>query len=82
MDPGTHGIVLRISDQQPEILQYLRGRDFSVGTRFQLEQRNPAAGSLSVSRSSTTGEHGDQVEIAAGAADAVWVSLDPHPASC
>jgi len=79
IDPGAHGRVIRISDHEPEILQYLEERQISVGTHLHLDERNPAVGSVSISRSSAPSEHADRVEIAIGAADAVWVSVDPHP---
>ncbi len=77
--PGAHGRVIRISDHKPEILQYLEDRQISVGTHLRLDERNPAVGSVSISRSTAPREDEDRVEIAIGAADAVWVSVDPHP---
>ena len=79
IDPGAHGRVIRISDHEPEILQYLEERQISVGTHVHVDRRSPAVGSVSISRPSVTGEHEDRVEIAIGAAAAVWVSVDPHP---
>jgi DtxR family Mn-dependent transcriptional regulator len=80
MDPGAHGRVIRISDHAPEILQYLEKREMSVGTPVHLDERNPAVGSVSITRLSSARDQTDRVEIAIGAADAVWVSVDPHPA--
>jgi DtxR family transcriptional regulator, Mn-dependent transcriptional regulator len=77
--PGVYAHVIRISDQEPEILQYLEQRQISVGTQLLLDERSLAAGSVVICRSSTPGEPADRVEIAIGAADAVWVSVDPHP---
>ena len=79
IDPGAHGRVIRISDHEPAILQYLEARQVNIGTHIHLDARNTAAGSVSVSRSGAAGEHADRVEIAIGAADAVWVSIDPQP---
>ena len=79
IDPGVHGCVIRISDHEPAILQYLEARQINIGTHLRLDERNPAVGSVSISRWSVTGEQGDRVEIAIGAADAVWVSVDPPP---
>lgn len=78
VDSGARGRVVRISDHEPAILRYLQARQITIGTRFRVEATNPAAGSVSVSRSSVDGEQTDRVEIAAGAAGAVWVCLDPH----
>ncbi|MGV8850208.1 MAG: metal-dependent transcriptional regulator [Propionibacteriaceae bacterium] len=79
MDPGEHARVIRISDHEPQILQYLEMREISVGTHFHLDERNTAVGSVSISRPGAAGGHTNQVEVATGAADAVWVSVDPHP---
>lgn len=79
IDTGADGRVIRISDHEPAILQYLEARQVNIGTHLHLDARNPAAGSVSVSRSAAAGEHADRVEIAIGAADAVWVTVDPHP---
>jgi DtxR family Mn-dependent transcriptional regulator len=80
MDPGAHGRVIRISDHAPEILQYLKKREMSVGTSVHVDERSPAVGSVSITRMSAARDQTDRVEIAVGAADAVWVSVDPHPA--
>ena len=78
MDAGADGRVIRISDHAPEILQYLEKREMSVGTSVHLDERNPAVGSVSITRLSAVRDQEDRVEIAIGAADAVWVSVDPH----
>jgi DtxR family Mn-dependent transcriptional regulator len=78
VDTGAHGRVIRISDHEPAILQYLESRQIDIGTHIHLEARNPAAGSVTVARSSVAGGHEDRIEIAAGAAEAVWVSIDSH----
>jgi DtxR family Mn-dependent transcriptional regulator len=80
MDPGAHGRVIRISDHEPEILQYLKKHAISVGTRIVLDERNAAVGSVSITRPTTASDQTDRVEIALGAAGAVRVSLEPHPA--
>ena len=79
IDPGVGGRVIRISDHEPEILQYLEERQISVGTRFHVEGRSQAVGRVSISRTGASSEIGEPLEIAIGAADAVWVSIDPHP---
>jgi len=80
LDRGVHGHVVRISDRVPAILTYLEARRIDVGTRVELDARNPAAGSVWVSRSGAPGEAAERVEIALGAAAAVWVSMDePTP---
>jgi DtxR family Mn-dependent transcriptional regulator len=77
IDAGAHGRVIRISDHEPAILQYLEARQITIGTHIHLEARNLAAGSVTVVRSSPAGGHEDRIEIAAGAAGAVWVDVDP-----
>jgi DtxR family transcriptional regulator, Mn-dependent transcriptional regulator len=80
IDPGDHGRVIRISDHEPAILQYLEARQIAIDTQVQLVAKNPAAGSVSVTRSTGAGAvlDADHVEIATGAAAAVWVSVEPR----
>lgn len=75
IDAGTDARVLRISDREPTILRYLEAREITIGTRLQVESKDVAVGSLSVIRSSP-GPGGVRVEIAAGAARAVWVRAE------
>jgi len=79
LEPGDRGLVVRISDHEPAILQYLEARQIAIDTHVHLDARNPAAGSVSVTRSacSEPGDGSGCVEIAAGAASAVWVSIEP-----
>jgi len=79
VDPGAQGQVIRISDREPAILQYLQARQITVGTRVLVEARNPAAGCVAVTRSGAADQPPDRIEIAAGAAAAVWISLDSEP---
>ncbi|CAL8980280.1 HTH-type transcriptional regulator MntR [Propionicimonas sp. T2.31MG-18] len=76
--PGEEGRVVRISDHEPEILRYLEERQIMLGTAVRLHARNPAAGSVSVTRRNMPGQPPEVVEIAIGAADAVWVSIAPR----
>ena len=76
MEIATDGMVARISDHEPAILRYLEERQIAIGSRIRLEERNPAAGSVSVMRLSPEGEPAGLVEIAVGAAGAVWVEFD------
>ncbi len=78
MEPAAAGQVARISDHEPAILRYLEERQIVFGSRVRLEERNPAAGSVSVMRLGPEGEPAGVVEIAVGAASAVWVEFDPH----
>lgn len=81
IDPGDEGRVIRISDHEPAILRYLEERHIAIGTVVRLHARNPAAGSVSIARPNTNGEPAGLVEIATGAADAVWVSTQPRLAT-
>lgn len=78
MEPAAAGQVARISDHEPAILRYLEERQIVFGSRVRLDARNTAAGSLSVMRLGPEGELIGLVEIAVGAASAVWVEFDPH----
>ncbi len=79
VEPGAGGEVVRISDREPAILRYLEARQITVGTHLRVDAKNLAAGSLSVSRSGGDLEAPESVEIAGGAADAVWVSAGTLP---
>ncbi|HEY3546692.1 MAG TPA: metal-dependent transcriptional regulator [Propionicimonas sp.] len=74
--PGHLGRVIRISDKEPAILQYLQTRRITIGTLVRVDAVNAAAGSLTVTRSTPPDEHADAVEVAAGAADATWVTVE------
>jgi DtxR family Mn-dependent transcriptional regulator len=76
LETGDEGPVLRISDHEPEILRYLDERHITIGTLIHLNATNPAAGSVLVARSDASGEPADLVEIASGAADAIWVAIE------
>jgi len=78
MEPSATGHVARISDQEPAILRYLEERQIVFGSRIRLEEKNAVAGSVSVMRLGPEGEPVGLVEVAVGAASAVWVEFDPH----
>jgi DtxR family transcriptional regulator, Mn-dependent transcriptional regulator len=65
---GSGGLVVRISDREPGILRYLAAREVGIGTELRVEAANAAAGALRITRGH------DSVEIATGAASAVWVA--------
>jgi DtxR family Mn-dependent transcriptional regulator len=75
--PGREGRVTRISDEEPAILRYLEARNVTIGTTVCVTASDPAAGSVSVTRSAGPGEPWDLVEIGSSAAEAVWVAIDP-----
>jgi DtxR family Mn-dependent transcriptional regulator len=76
MEPASAAQVARISDHEPAILRYLEERHIAIGSRIRLKERNPSAGSVTVMRLSPEGEPAGLVEIAIGAASAVWVEFD------
>jgi len=76
MEPTSAGQVARISDHEPAILRYLEERHIAIGSHIRLKERNPSAGSVTVMRLSPEGEPAGLVEIAIGAASAVWVEFD------
>lgn len=76
--PGDEGRVLRISDHEPAILRYLDARRITIGTPIRLDSTDPEAGSVSVTRGEPEGEPSSTIEIAAGAAEAIWVTAGPR----
>src|SRR5450830_192611 len=78
VEPDSSARVVRISDREPAILRYLEARAISIGTRLRVESRDLEAGSLSVMRARPADGCEEPVEVATGAARAVWVSVDPN----
>jgi DtxR family Mn-dependent transcriptional regulator len=76
LEPASAGQVARISDHEPAILRYLEERHIAIGSHIRLKERIPSAGSVTVMRLSPEGEPAGLVEIAIGAASAVWVEFD------
>lgn len=76
LDLGDEGRVIRISDHDPAILRYLEDRQIAIGTVLRVAGRSPSAGSLSVALPSGGRKLGDLLEIASGAAEAVWVDTE------
>ena len=48
LDVGAHGRFVRISDSKPEMLRYLRHRGIALGDRFELVDRQPFDGPLTI----------------------------------
>ncbi|HEY3338680.1 MAG TPA: metal-dependent transcriptional regulator [Propionicimonas sp.] len=76
--PGDGGRVVRISDQEPAILRYLEARQIRVGTQLRVVATDPEAGSVSIVRGDEGGKPAEAVEIALGAAGAMFVSVAPR----
>jgi DtxR family Mn-dependent transcriptional regulator len=49
LQPGEHGIFVRVSDSDPEMLRYLAERGISPGERLTVRERQPFGGPLFVS---------------------------------
>jgi DtxR family Mn-dependent transcriptional regulator len=60
LDAGASGVLLRVSDAEPEMLRYLAERGIAPGDRFEVIERQPFDGPLFV-------RFGDQVHILGGA---------------
>ncbi len=48
LEPGDRGVLVRVSDSQPEMLRYLADRGLAPGTELQLIRREPFGGPLTV----------------------------------
>jgi DtxR family Mn-dependent transcriptional regulator len=53
LEPGDHGVFVRVSDADPAMLRYLDGCGISPGDRFSVRERQPFGGPLFV----VFGEH-------------------------
>jgi DtxR family transcriptional regulator, Mn-dependent transcriptional regulator len=56
LEPGARGTLVRVSDDDPEMLRFLTGRGITPGTRLEVIDRQPFDGPLSV-------RVGDQVHV-------------------
>jgi DtxR family Mn-dependent transcriptional regulator len=48
LEPGTHGMLVRVSDDDPEMLRFLTDRGITPGTRLEVIDRQPFEGPLTV----------------------------------
>ena len=48
LDPGASGVFVRVSDSDPEMLRYLAGRGIAPGDGFEVLDREPFDGPLTV----------------------------------
>jgi len=48
MEPGEHGVLVRVSDSDPEMLRYLADCGIAPGMRFSVRERQPFGGPLFV----------------------------------
>jgi len=59
LEVGAHGVFVRVSDSDPEMLRYLDGRGVRLGDRLEVVDRQPFDGPLSV-------RFGDAVHVFGG----------------
>jgi DtxR family transcriptional regulator, Mn-dependent transcriptional regulator len=60
LEPGEHGVFVRVSDSDPEMLRYLSSRGISPGDVFHVVEKQPFDGPISV-------RFGDEVHVLGGA---------------
>jgi DtxR family Mn-dependent transcriptional regulator len=48
LDPGARGVFVRVSDSNPAMLRYLTERGITPGDRFEVVERQPFGGPLSI----------------------------------
>jgi DtxR family Mn-dependent transcriptional regulator len=71
LDGGMRGVLVRVSDSEPEMLRYLAERGIAPGDAFEVIERQPFDGPLFV-------RFGGQVHVLGGAlARAMWVEVGP-----
>ncbi len=61
LEPGARGVFVRVSDANPEMLRYLAGRGISPGASFEVLEREPFGGPLTVSFGGDTHALSDQL---------------------
>ncbi len=73
LEPGQRGVFVRVSDSDPRMLRYLSERGIAPGSRFEVIERQPFEGPLSV-------RFGDET-FAIGGGLARAMRVDPHEAA-
>jgi DtxR family transcriptional regulator, Mn-dependent transcriptional regulator len=74
LQEGDHGVFVRVSDADPEMLRYLSTRDIAPGDRLLIRERQPFGGPLLVAFGE--GEGVREHAIGGGLAGAMRVQLD------
>ena len=75
---GECGFVVRVSDDEPELLRYLASLDLRVGAHVRVGERRDYAGSLHVVLTDAHDRPVGSVELAGVAAASVWANSEPH----
>ncbi|MFJ3956473.1 metal-dependent transcriptional regulator [Arthrobacter sp. NPDC090010] len=79
LDPGHHGHITRISDDDPELLRYLTREGVDVDALVQVGERKPFSGALQVQVTPPGQSEGHSAELGEQALHALWVADDaPH----
>ena len=71
LEPGERGRLVRVSDSDPEMLRYLEERDIGIGDAFEVLEREPFGGHLTVRFGAATRPLGGEL------ARAMRVALEP-----
>lgn len=69
LEPGAQGQLVRVSDADPEMLRYLAERGVAIGDHFEVVERQPFGGPLTVSF------NGNEIALGPGLAEAMSVNL-------
>ncbi|MBD8704690.1 metal-dependent transcriptional regulator [Frigoribacterium sp. CFBP 13712] len=75
---GECGYVVRVSDDEPELLRYLSSLDLRVGAHVRIGERRDYAGSMQVVVTDAHDLPVETVELAGPAAASVWANSEPH----
>ncbi|MET3919719.1 metal-dependent transcriptional regulator [Arthrobacter sp. UYEF20] len=80
LDDGHTGRIIRISDENPELLRYLAAEEIDLDAAVEVIGRRPFGGPLVVRVGS--GASGREVDLAEEVASALWVHSEPAHADC
>ena len=77
-EAGTHGVIVRVNDTDPELLRYLADIDIGIGMHVKVVEQLPFAGSIQIAVRSNKGDHHREQDLGLVAAEALWVSPEDH----
>ncbi|MGY2745769.1 metal-dependent transcriptional regulator [Arthrobacter sp. UYCu723] len=80
LDDGHSGRIIRISDENPELLRYLAAEEIDLDAAVEVIGRRPFGGALVVRVGS--GASGREVDLAEEVASALWVHSEAAHAGC
>lgn len=70
-EPGTQGVVARVSDNEPELLRYIAELGLHLDTVVSVVRRQPYAGTLTIEAGGRT------MDLGLPAAEAIWILQTP-----